>query len=117
MASDSWEPAQYDRFSAQRREPFDDLLGLVTPVQGGRAVDLGCGPGGLTAELHNYLQSAETIGIDSSAAMLGQAARHSGGGLRFEAGDLSAFAGRDFDVVFANASLQWVSGHPALLER
>jgi len=117
MATDTWDPQQYDRFREQRRQPFDDLVRLVIPIPGGRAVDLGCGPGGLTAELHRGIRAAETVGIDSSAAMLAQAAAHAGGGLRFELGDLSTYAGRGLDLVFANASLQWVPDHPALVTR
>lgn len=113
---DTWDPDQYHRFAAERRRPFDDLLGLVQPVPGGRVVDLGCGTGELTAELHRGLGAAATVGIDSSAAMLEQAASLTGAGLRFEHGDLAAWMPVEpVDVVFANASLQWVPDHPALL--
>jgi trans-aconitate 2-methyltransferase len=72
----------------------------------------------LTRALHERLGAAETIGIDSSAAMLAKAKAFAGHGLRFEAGDLAAFApGRAFDVVFSNAALQWVPDHPRLIER
>jgi trans-aconitate 2-methyltransferase len=114
--ADTWDPDQYHRFAAERRRPFDDLLGLVQPVPGGTVVDLGCGTGELTAELHRQLGASETIGIDSSTAMLEQAALQTAPGLRFEHGDLAGWAPREpVDVVFANASLQWVPDHPAVL--
>ena len=47
-----WDPAQYERFKAQRSQPFWDLIDLVQPVRIERAVDLGCGTGELTDELH-----------------------------------------------------------------
>jgi trans-aconitate 2-methyltransferase len=113
---DTWDPDQYRRFADERRRPFDDLLGLVQPVPGGTVVDLGCGTGELTAELYRRLGAAETVGIDSSAAMLEQAASQTGAGLRFERGDLADWAPIEpVEVVFANASLQWVPEHPALL--
>jgi len=113
---DTWDPDQYHRFAAERRRPFDDLLGLVPPVPGGRVVDLGCGTGELTAEIHRRLGAAATVGIDSSTAMLEQAASQTGAGLRFEHGDLAGWVPVEpVDVVFANASLQWVPDHPALL--
>jgi len=116
--SDGWEPAQYERFKAERRLAFDDLLAMVDPVPGGRVVDLGCGSGDLTVELHRATHAAATLGLDSSAAMLEGAERRTGGGLRFELGDIAAFAPAEtFDVVFANASLQWVPDHPSLLAR
>jgi len=114
MPVDAWNPSQYERFAAERRLPFDDLLTLVRPVPGGRVADLGCGTGELTAELHLHVGAAETVGVDSSAAMLERAP--AAVGLRFELGDLSDFRpAMPPDVVFANASLQWVPDHELLL--
>jgi trans-aconitate 2-methyltransferase len=112
--SDSWDPAQYDRFKDERRAPFYDLLALVRPVPGGRVVDLGCGTGELTAYLHEQLGADETLGVDTSEAMLDKASAHATDRVRFELADLRDVDGT-FDVVFANASLQWVPDHPALL--
>ena len=114
---DTWDPGRYGRFAAERSAPFHDLLALVRPVPGGRVADLGCGTGQLTAELHRRLQAAETLGLDSSPAMLAEARPLAGGGLRFEAGDIAAFAGRGWDVIFSNAALQWLPDHDALLAR
>lgn len=118
MAQDAWDPEQYGRFAAERTQPFLDLLALLHPIPGGRAVDLGCGTGELTLALHERLGAAETLGIDSSAAMLAKAKTFAGHGLRYEEGDLAALPpGRAFDVVFSNAALHWVPDHPRLLER
>ena len=115
-APDTWDPETYARFRAERAKPFFDLLDLVAPIPGGRAVDLGCGPGELTGELHRRTGAAETLGVDSSDAMLAKAAAHAGGGIRFERGDIGAFASAQaFDLVFSNAALHWVPDHPALL--
>ena len=62
---DTWDPARYERFAAERAAPFHDLLSLVRPVPGGRVVDLGCGGGELTAQLHRHLEAAETLGLGS----------------------------------------------------
>ncbi len=115
---DTWDPESYARFAAERAKPFFDLLDLVTPIPGGRAVDLGCGPGELTVELHRRTGAAETLGIDSSEAMLAKAAPHAGSGLSFERGDIAAFAPAEpFDLVFSNAALHWIPDHQALLAR
>lgn len=114
----AWEPDQYHRFRAERRQPFEDLLALLRPAPGGRVVDLGCGTGELTVELHRHVGAAQTIGIDSSDAMLQQAAPHAGDGVEFRGGDIAEFDGPgEWDVVAANAALQWVPDHPALFER
>jgi trans-aconitate 2-methyltransferase len=65
MAAD-WDPAQYDKFAAERRQPFDELLGLLRPVPGGRVADLGCGPGTLTVDLGRALGAQEVVGVDNS---------------------------------------------------
>jgi len=116
---DAWDPGQYDRFAAERRQPFVDLLALCRPVPGGTIVDLGCGPGGLTVELHRALGAAHTTGIDLSAAMLAEARGRYADveGVSFEEGDIGAWSGPAVDLVAASASLHWVPDHRALLAR
>lgn len=116
--SSAWEPDQYHRFRAERRQPFVDLLGLVRPVPGGRVVDLGCGTGELTVELHQHVGAAATVGIDTARGMLEEAQSSTAAGVTFRAGDIAAFADvGEWDVVAANASLQWVPGHAELFTR
>jgi trans-aconitate 2-methyltransferase len=117
--SDGWDPAQYGKFAAERAQPFWDLVGLVErdrPIR--RAVDLGCGSGELTAAAVERLQVEQTVAVDSSPAMLAAAEPHARPGLRFELGDLATWTSRgDHDLVLANASLQWVPDHVAVLTR
>jgi trans-aconitate 2-methyltransferase len=114
----TWDPTQYERFKNERSRPFFDLLALVRPVPGGRAVDLGCGTGELTRVLHERTQAGETLGLDSSAEMLARSAGFAGGGLRFVPGDIAGFADEDaWDLIFSNAALHWVDDHPALFGR
>jgi trans-aconitate 2-methyltransferase len=114
MAADSWDPAQYERFAAERAQPFWDLAALVEERPIRTAVDLGCGTGELTAALAARLGIASMVGIDSSAAMLAKAPA----GLDVIEGDIGAWTSNgDHDLVFANASLHWVPDHPAVLAR
>lgn len=118
MSSSPWDPAQYERFKNERDQPFYDLLAMVQPCSGGRAVDLGCGTGELTRALHLASRAAETLGIDSSETMLARSTEFAGAGLRFELGDIGTFApSAPFDVVFSNAALQWIPDHGPLFER
>ena len=110
-----WNPSQYEKFRDERSAPFYDLLSLVRPVPGGRIVDLGCGTGALTRELHRNVQAAETVGIDSSETMLAKAEEFAGDGLRFAQGEITAFAPTEpVDVLFSNAALQWIDDHEPL---
>jgi trans-aconitate 2-methyltransferase len=117
VSIDAWEPSQYDRFRDQRSQPFHDLLALVPPIPGGRAFDLGCGAGELTKVLHETISAADTLGLDRSAAMLSETVSLEGGGLHFARGDIGTWEGAGYDVVFANASLQWIPDHERLLAR
>ena len=76
MAVVDWNPDQYRKFAAERAQPFHDLVGLVQPADFRRAVDLGCGPGELTAAAAATLRTREMVGIDNSPAMITAAAAH-----------------------------------------
>jgi len=116
MATDTWDPDQYHRFAAERAKPFRDLLGMVQPVLGGRVVDLGCGAGELTVQVHEHTGAATTLGVDTSAAMLEKAAAFERDGLRFERADLREATDQGpWDLAFSNAALQWVPDHPSLI--
>jgi trans-aconitate 2-methyltransferase len=86
VSGDAWKPAQYEKFRKERRQPFLDLLGLVRNKPRMRVVDLGCGTGEPTRGLHRHLGAAETLGLDSSEAMLDRCRDFAEPGLRFEKG-------------------------------
>ncbi|MEN3330803.1 MAG: trans-aconitate 2-methyltransferase [Blastocatellia bacterium] len=116
--SDTWDPTQYERFRNERSQPFFDLLALVEARPAMRVVDLGCGTGELTRLLHQTLKASETLGLDSSAAMLAKSQGFAGDGLRFEQRDIGEFAAEGgFDLIFSNAALHWLQDHEALLAR
>jgi trans-aconitate 2-methyltransferase len=117
--TDTWNPTQYEKFRAEREQPFADLLAMIRPAARMRIVDLGCGTGRLTRRLHRELSAVETLGVDRSPRMLARA-REDGEvpGLRFEVAEIERFdAGKPFDLVFSNAAYHWVEDHPALLAR
>ena len=97
-----WDPDQYERFKAERARPFWDLAGLVQPCPGGRVVDLGCGTGELTGELHQRLQASETVGVDNSSAMLESGGRLRGRRRALRAGDIATW-NPSRTIVFSNA--------------
>ncbi len=113
-----WNPEQYHRFATERAQPFYDLLALVEPGAIGRAVDLGCGPGELTALAAQRLAVAEMVGIDNSQAMLDKAEEHVCDSVWFEQGDIGTWtSSADVDLVLASASMQWVPDHADLIAR
>jgi trans-aconitate 2-methyltransferase len=112
----TWDPGTYLTFSAERSRPFFDLTQRIAAVTPRRVVDLGCGPGQLTATLAQRWPGAVVHGLDSSPAMIERAAEHAGERVSFAVADVSGWAADEpVDVVVSNATLQWVPGHRSLL--
>lgn len=114
-----WDPAQYLRFGDQRSRPFFDLTSRILADRPGLVVDLGCGPGQLTAALAARWPEAEVQGIDSDPEMIAAAGRlDPPPRVSFACGDLRDWQpARLPDVIVSNAVLQWVPGHQELLTR
>lgn len=114
----TWSPEQYQRFKDERKQPFLDLVTLIERRPRMRVVDLGCGTGELTQELHASLGALETVGIDDSETMLLKSGHFEDQMLRFERGSIEAFVtDQPYDLVFSNAALHWVPEHEQLLGR
>jgi trans-aconitate 2-methyltransferase len=112
-----WQPELYRRFEAYRTRPARDLLAHIVLEEVEYAVDLGCGPGNSTALLVERWPKARVVGVDNSASMLDQASKTYPQFAWIQA-DLAQFRPEtDPDLIFANASLHWVSDHASLLRR
>ncbi len=113
-----WDPRQYRRFGAERDRPaLDLLLRLPADLEPRTIVDLGCGAGQHAALLKRRHPQARVTGVDASAAMLEQA-RALGDDVAWVEGDLAEWRPEQpLDLIFANASLQWLPDHRALLGR
>lgn len=112
----AWDPDRYLAYADERGRPFLDLLHRVHADEPRHVVDLGCGPGNLTALLAARWPDADVLGVDSSAEMLERARADGVGGVRFEEGDLRTWRPAEpVDVLVANAVYQWVPDHLDLL--
>ena len=117
--STSWDPQQYLRFADERARPFDDLMSRVCVGTPEAVVDLGCGPGNMTARLSDRWPDAHVVGIDVSAEMITAASEHARPGrLEFRQGDLSDWSpDGPVDVIVCAATLHWVHGHLQLIPK
>jgi len=112
-----WSPATYLKFEDERTRPAVDLLARVPLDQARYVVDVGCGPGNSTELLAARFGGADILGLDNSPAML-EAARLRLPALRFEAVDAASWIpGPQTDLVFANATYQWIPEHFVQLPR
>ncbi len=116
-----WDPRDYAENSAAQASWAKELI-ASTPFSGNEWVlDIGCGNGGITAELAKLLPLGRSIGIDSSAEMIDYARAahpaHEFPNLDFICMDALAidFQPGTFHLVFSNAALHWVEDHQTVL--
>ena len=113
----AWNPETYLTFVDQRTRPAADLLARVRADHPARVIDLGCGPGNSTALLRARWPDARLEGLDSSADML-EEARASGVPAIWLQADVAAWTPQTlYDVIFSNATLQWLPNQAVLLPR
>ena len=112
-----WNPELYRKFEDERTRPARELLARVTLAEPTCIYDLGCGPGNSTELLVERFPNARVIGTDNSEAMLASARKRLPS-CAFELGDIAQWQPAVApDLIYANAALQWVGGHDALLPR
>ena len=111
----TWDPDRYLAYADERGRPFVELLARVDDPAPATVVDLGCGPGNLTALLADRWPSADLRGVDSSPEMIAES-RAAHPEVAFEIGDVRDWRPTEpVDVLVSNATLQWVPGHLDLL--
>ncbi|MFH6995486.1 methyltransferase domain-containing protein [Flavobacterium sp. FlaQc-48] len=111
-----WNPEIYNKFKNIRYQPFYDLANFIQPVNGIKAIDLGCGTGEQTAILADKFKEANFLGVDSSAEMLEQSKALEMDNLHFRKAttEETLKSGEKWDLIFSNAALQWSNDHETL---
>lgn len=113
-----WNSSQYMKFGRERTQPSADLINRLGGITPARVLDLGCGPGNSTAALAERFTDSKILGIDYSEDMLSRA-RETHPELEFVRcsvpDELDRIDG-EFDLIFSNACIHWISGQAALLK-
>jgi len=113
----AWDPKTYLAFGSERTRPAAELLARIAGNAPQRVADLGCGPGNSTELLAARWPEAEIEAVDSSAEML-ETARKTSIRAKWVQADVSSWQpGSQFDVIYSNATYQWLPDHTALLPR
>jgi ubiquinone/menaquinone biosynthesis C-methylase UbiE len=107
----TWDASLYagnGRFVALLAE---SLVEALQPQPGERILDLGCGDGFLTRRIAE--SGATLVGVDNSSQMVA-AAKEQGADALYASGESLPF-NQEFDAVFSNAALHWMSDQDAVL--
>ena len=116
-AGTQWDPQQYLKFSDHRLRPALELLERV-PVQNPAIVhDLGCGDGQMARLMAERWPDAAVYGLDNSPQMLEKAASEPSR-VEWREADIHTWTpDTPPDLIYSNATLQWLDGHPTLFPR
>lgn len=111
MSQDAWSASQYARNARFVSDLGAPVLALLAPQPGERILDVGCGDGALTQKLIDA--GAAVVGVDASESMV-EGARALG--ISAHVADAHALEFADeFDAVFSNAAMHWMTRPDAVI--
>jgi len=101
----------YDRFMGRYSVPLaPQLADFAGVVAGQRVLDVGCGPGALTAELVGRLGAAAVSAVDPSEPFVAAVReRHPGVSIQPAAAELLPFEDRSFDAALAQLVVHFMA--------
>ncbi len=102
--------APHYRERALAQQAMGETLLDRLPARADRVLDLGCGPGAMTADLaRRYGDACRVTGLDLAPGMLEEARRRHPMGIRWLVGDANALplATASHDLVVSNLAIQW----------
>lgn len=103
----NWDPKAYDENFQFVSEYGEDLIKLLSPLEGEKILDVGCGTGTLSYKIAQ--EGALVTGIDSSKEMT-NAAIDKYPGLDFINVSAEKYeVENEYDAVFSNAMMHWVA--------
>ena len=113
-----WNPDLYLKYRNERTQPSIDLISKIgASFQPGSILDIGCGPGNSSEALLQRWPGATLTGIDKSANMIEKAKTTYPNDVWIVA-DASKFTSDSkYDLVFSNATIQWIPNHQDLFKR
>ncbi|MFA5857750.1 MAG: methyltransferase domain-containing protein [Elusimicrobiota bacterium] len=112
-----WNPDAYLKFGNERAQPSIDLVNRIKiSYQPQNIIDIGCGPGNSSKVLMDRWPTAKILGIDSSPNMIEKAKQNYPQCEWVQADAASYSSETKFDIVFSNATIQWIPNHENLLK-
>jgi trans-aconitate methyltransferase len=113
MTTQTWNAVEYGKNARFVTDLGAPVLELLAPQPGERILDIGCGDGVLTKKIADA--GCTVIGLDSSPDFCAAARRL---GLEVvESGAYDMAFAREFDAVFSNAALHWMTDPDRLIRK
>ncbi|GHT82367.1 hypothetical protein FACS1894125_4790 [Actinomycetota bacterium] len=114
-----YDAEEYKENSAPQMARGKQLISLISQREGETVLDVGCGDGRITLELHNYLPKVKSLlGLDFSHSQIDSARKlfDANGltvecGVNFAQGDFLTFNPKNADgysLVFSNVAIHWI---------
>ena len=113
--STTWNPDLYLRFQPERTQASIDLVSRIKLDSPATIIEIGCGPGNSTSVLASRWPSSVLTGVDSSEEMVARASQDYPDWLWIHADVRDLPSEPTYDLVFSNATLQWIPDHEALI--
>jgi len=107
-----WDPKGYDEHADYVYKLGEPLIALLSPEEGEKILDLGCGHGELSLRISEF--GCELTGVDSNADMVAAAADNGINAILGDARELDF--NNEFDGIISNAAIHWMSDIDKVLE-
>ena len=107
-----WDPKGYDEHAHYVYKLGEPLIALLSPVEGEKILDLGCGHGELSLRICEL--GCEITGVDLSPEMVEAAKENGINAILADARKLSF--DNEFDGIITNAAIHWMSDINNVLE-
>jgi len=113
----TWNPDLYLKYQDERTQPSYDLVSRINLAEPADIIDIGCGPGNSTRVLRERWPQAKITGLDRSPEMIARAQADFPQGNWLLADAATWETATRYDLVFSNATLQWIPNHEALVDK
>ncbi len=117
MDKKDWNPDLYLKFDKERIQPSIDLVSRIKIDNPSKIIDIGCGPGNSTQILIQRWPHSMITGIDNSPAMIEKAKKdYSHQNWKIVDAEKDELPDT-YDIIFSNATFQWIPDHTRLLKK
>ena len=100
-----WNPRGYEEHAHYVYKLGEPLIALLSPAEGEKILDLGCGHGELTLRLSEF--ECDVVGIDASEDMVHAALENGVNAVVMNAEEMTF--DNEFDGIISNAAIHWMN--------